>query len=231
MQINCEKAVEKYLLIQNPLYAFSFPIAILMAIIFFGIAKAYKWSDNSYINQILIPVLALLLTMVILDMVSRLMISKSEKMHYVDKCTAWKNRKYVERFTSHQKQHHEQSKDDRQEDRQEDMQDDKQDDKQEQFQQHHKPPSYEQNEVIIKNDDVAVEIPIATIPNFSPSELKYNKEKTECIENSSCCSLCSGTNSNPCNLIAPIPGPQWLPLSAESVQNRLKNNNYTKNRC
>ena len=65
MELNCKEIVERYLLNQNPLYAFSFPIAILVAIIFFGVAKAYKWSDNSYVNQLLIPILALLLTMVL----------------------------------------------------------------------------------------------------------------------------------------------------------------------
>ena len=32
-------------------------------------------------------------------------------------------------------------------------------------------------------------------------------------------------------LIVTIPGPQWLPQSAEAVQNRLKNNNYTEGKC
>jgi phosphate/sulfate permease len=80
MEINCGKIAENYLLIKNPIYSFSFPISILVAIIVFGFAKAYKWSNNSYVNQILIPVLALLLTMVLLDIISRLMISKDEKM-------------------------------------------------------------------------------------------------------------------------------------------------------
>ena len=62
MDINCEQVAEKYLLNQNPLYAFSFPLSILIAIIVFGISKAYELSDNSYINQILVPILALLLT-------------------------------------------------------------------------------------------------------------------------------------------------------------------------
>jgi hypothetical protein len=58
--MNCETAIEKYLLNQNPLYAFSFPLALLVSIIMFGVSKAYKWSENSYINQILVPILSLL---------------------------------------------------------------------------------------------------------------------------------------------------------------------------
>ena len=51
MEIDCDSLVQRYLLLKNPLYTFNFPISILIAIIVFGFAKAYKFSDNSYINQ------------------------------------------------------------------------------------------------------------------------------------------------------------------------------------
>jgi len=89
MEINCEKIVEEYLLNKNPLYTFSFPLALLIAIIMFGIAKARKWSENSYINQILIPILAFLGTMVLIDIISRAMISGEEKDILIKKCKIW----------------------------------------------------------------------------------------------------------------------------------------------
>ena len=89
MEINCEQVVEKYLLNQNALYAFSFPLAILISIIVFGIVKAYKISDNSYINQILIPILTFLLTMVLIDVIARLMISKKEQARLIEMCKLW----------------------------------------------------------------------------------------------------------------------------------------------
>lgn len=89
MEINCEKIVEEYLLNKNPLYTFSFPLALLIAIIMFGIAKARKWSENSYINQILIPILAFLATMVLIDIISRAMISGEEKDILIKKCKIW----------------------------------------------------------------------------------------------------------------------------------------------
>jgi hypothetical protein len=55
-------------------------------------------------------------------------------------------------------------------------------------------------------------------------------ETNKCLLNSSCNVLCSG-EGNPCNLVAPIPGPQWQPQSAEAVQRRLINKDYTKAYC
>ena len=89
MHINCEKLVETFLLNKNPLYTFSLPISLIISIIVFGIATNNKWSDNSYILQILIPILTLLLSMVCLDMISRIMISKSEKDRLMKLCKLW----------------------------------------------------------------------------------------------------------------------------------------------
>jgi phosphate/sulfate permease len=223
MEINCETAVEKYLLNQNPLYAFSFPLALLVSIIIFGIAKAYKWSDNSYINQILIPILAFLLTMVLIDVISRMMIKKEEKVRLVELCKSltsnpsskdhpllskmlnnYKEKSNIESFSSGD------------------------------F-------SIKDNIMhnnLMSNKETAVSNsknmpidPICEIPNISPLSLEASSNGSTCIQNSNCCSLCSGTNDNPCNIIAPIPGPQWLPSSAETVQNNLKNNIYTPSKC
>ena len=71
MHINCEKLVETYLLNQNPLYTFNFPIALIISIIVFGISVHYKWSNNSYILQILIPISVLLLSIMLLDMIAK----------------------------------------------------------------------------------------------------------------------------------------------------------------
>lgn len=219
MEINCESAVEKYLLNQNPLYAFSFPLSLLVAIIIFGIAKAYKWSENSYINQILIPILAFLLTMVLIDVISRMMIKKEDKLRLVELCKSlmnnpsssnhpllsnmlndYKEKSNIESFSSGNFS----------------IQD-----------MHNNLKSNEKDNVI---NNMPID-PICEIPNISPLSLNAVSNGTTCIENSNCCSLCSGTNDNPCNIIAPIPGPQWLPSSAETVQNNLKNNIYTPSKC
>jgi phosphate/sulfate permease len=228
MEINCETVVEKYLLNQNPLYAFSFPLSLLVAIIVFGIAKAYKWSENSYINQILIPILAFLLTMVLIDVISRMMIKKEEKIRLVELCKSlmnnpssknypllskmlnnYKEKSNIESFSSGNFS----------------IQDNIM----------HNNLQYNEKEIIkdniVNNSNNMPIDPICEIPNISPFPLDAVSNGSTCIQNSNCCSLCSGTNDNPCNIIAPIPGPQWLPSSAESVQNNLKNNIYTPAKC
>jgi hypothetical protein len=228
MEINCEQIVENYLLNKNPLYAFRFPLSILFAIVFFGIAKAYNWSENSYVNQILIPILVFLLTMVLLDIISRFMISKQEMSRLVQLCKLWMhdpsvknhpilskiidmnavaNYNNIESFTIQDNTYNNNLDNDRQEVINKVL---------------------DENKKIVKEN---VENPISEIANISPSPLEYKKENALCIEPSGSCSLCSGSNSNPYNLIAPIPGPQWLPQTAEAVQNRLVNNDYTKASC
>jgi hypothetical protein len=226
MEINCEQVVEKYLLNQNPLYAFSFPISILVAIIIFGFSKAYSWSDNSYINQILIPVLAFLLTMVLIDVLSRFMISNSEKIRLTELCKLWmhdpkvKNNPLlnktidmnlvanynVENFTIQDNTFYK------------------------------KPELIEEVKEIkevkeVKITENIVENQVAEISNYSPLTIESRTVNAQCIEESNCCNLCSGSGSNPCNIVSPIPGPQWLPQSAQSVQNRLVNNDYTRAKC
>ena len=91
MEIDCDAIVERYLLIKNPIYTFSFPISILLAIIVFGIMKAYNYSDNTYINQILIPFTTLLVSMVLIDMISRSFISQDEKEKLKKLCSSYMN--------------------------------------------------------------------------------------------------------------------------------------------
>jgi hypothetical protein len=222
---NCKILAEKYLLTQNPLYAFNFPIALLVGIIFFGISQSYKWSNNSYINQILIPVVFFLMTMVIIDVISRLMISKKEKDMIVSQCVAIENFK-----EKNPKQNHERHKE----------RNYKENFMSKLGSEEGSKPISERNSEEVKNHIIeetirtqeSIEMPGMDYTSFSPQPLENVVEvKAQCDEPSNCCNLCSGSNSNPCNLIAPIPGPQWLPQTAASVQNRLKNNDYSKAMC
>jgi len=230
MEINCEQIVENYLLNKNPLYAFRFPLSILISIVMFGVSKAYKWSENSYINQILIPILAFLLSMVLLDIISRFMISQNEIVKLVQLCKLWmhdpsvKNHpilskmidmnavsKYnnVENFTIQDNSY---NLNINEENNREEV----------------------KNKILEERRNISisnVESPVSELLNISPSPLEYKTENALCIESSNECNLCSGSNDNPSNLVSPIPGPKWLPQTAEAVQNRLKSNDYTKGRC
>ena len=46
-----------------------------------------------------------------------------------------------------------------------------------------------------------------------------------------CVPLCSGYTKNPCNIVAPIPGPQWQVQNAATVQRRLTQQQYTPSKC
>ncbi len=226
MDINCEKIVEKYLLIQNPLYAFSFPISILVAIIVFGIAKAYKWSNNSYVNQILIPIVALLVSMVLLDLISRMMISREDKIKLSHLCKIWMhdpvvkgNRKMIQNMDMNMIANYR-------------VENFTADVPNKVVNTSRPEVSRELTRQIKSNiDNNNVEPVIDEIPRVSPFPLENKPNGMMCIQNSNGCNLCSGSGQNPDNIVAPIPGPQWMPQSAESVQNRLMNNMYTPSTC
>jgi phosphate/sulfate permease len=249
MHINCEKLVETFLLNKNPLYTFSLPISLIISIIVFGIAVNNNWSINSYILQILIPIVSLLLSMVCIDMISRMMISESEKNRLIKLCKLWMHNPNVrnnpvlnniqetdlnlisiyngkiEGFENRTNSQVEPtlsvnplSKKDKSLKESNELKDNS------------------MNNVVFENNRHVEEIDHISANNelssLLPAELNYNNnESSMCIEDSNSCNLCSGSNSNPNNIIAPIPGPQWLPQTADTVQRRLNNNEYTKNRC
>lgn len=73
--------------------------------------------------------------------------------------------------------------------------------------------------------------------SFPSAFMKYQPvgdfaDKGYCLLGRDKCSpLCSGYSNNPCNLVTPVPGPQWQVQSASTVQNRLTNQQYTLNKC
>lgn len=227
MEINCNNIIEKYLLNKNPLYAFSFPIALIIGIIFFGISKTYRWSENDYVNQILVPVVAVLLTMVLIDFVSRYMISTIEKESLVNKCNSWKNsknmkaqkphtlHKNIENFSSGNFS----------------IQDNEIHNNLHMDEKIFKVLSNHQNVDVNKSLENNVETPICQIPNIHPSPLDSINNDSKCGEGKTCYSICSGIDKPPTNMVVPIPGPNWLPKSAATVQNELKNNIYTAASC
>lgn len=245
MEINCKQIVESYLLNKNPLYAFRFPLSILIAIIFFGLSKAYEWSNNSYINQILIPILAFLVSMVLFDIIARLMISKNEIIRLEQLCKLWMHDPYVkkhpilskmvdmdavskyniESFTINDNTYNFNIDNINKKEIIENKTSEENNDN---------IRNIVRNKILDERKNISIEnieIPIYEIKNISPSSIEFKKDNAKCIEKSGSCNLCSGENSNPYNLISPIPGPQWLPQTAESVQNRLKNNDYTFSSC
>ena len=80
-----------------------------------------------------------------------------------------------------------------------------------------------------KNYKENVEYPICEIPNISPYpvKLEYPDDFERCVGgNTHGMNLCSGPDTQENPMHYPVPGPQWLPQSAETVQTRLFNNDY-----
>ena len=234
MEIDCDALVQRYLLIKNPVYTFNFPISVLIAIIVFGFMKAYKVSDNSYINQILIPISSLLVSMVIIDMVCRSLINKDEQSRLKKLCLSYMNDPTKRRRMMKDKMLN-------------------------MFEVENYDGNISDGFTNINNEQILDEVQLNPLANRQNNKGKhiYDNITTKFLENKNLMSdkkeivgsfpkdnimcvgdtkstngdLCSGSGSNPGNIIAPVPGPQWLPQNAETVQRRLSTNNFTKNRC
>jgi phosphate/sulfate permease len=223
MDLNCKDIAEKHILNKNPIYAFNFPISLLVAIFIFGITSSSKISNNSYIVQIVIPILAFLLSMVVIDMLSRNMISNEETQKIIEDCSLV-NKKYNLPYIN----------------------DDSEPLNPEKFENNY---LLEEESNEIQNDSIynssedidsesvhptpSNEMPNDDFTSLQPYPIKFKEMKHSlCEEPSNNGNLCSGSqNSNPDNLVTATPGPQWMPQTAEAVQNRLKNNDYTKAKC
>ncbi len=282
MDICSEKMIENYLLYKNPLYAFRFPLALLFGIFLYGYMEMKKWSSNSYINQLLIPIAGILVMLVILDMISRMMVSKKDKKRLLLLCKMFlakvmvKGAKKLSNLDLAMMEHYqgdiegfenntdsvssEEPKDGEYQDKTEkkdelkekqgEMQEKKQNAKVKVFDNIEKkeedmkkpnkteedfmsirpqigaPMNYFENQQFVEFDNNALAYHVEPKPLVSKPVLN-----SKCIQNSDCCNLCSGMGDNPCNIIAPIPGPQWLPQTAAAKQNELKNNQYSSSLC
>ena len=233
MEIDCEAIIDRYLLIKNPVYTFSFPISVLISIIVFGFIKAYKYSDNSYINQILIPLAALLVSMVFIDLLSRALISKDEKERLKKLCSSYMNDPNKLKMIMRQKALN-----------MEDVEkyngkiDGFVNNNNEQYIKENNVPSLE-DRAKLSNVHIYDNVSTKFIdnPSFMPKNPEpkgyFPKNKIECVGDTQTYegNLCSGMDDKPKELVASVPGPQWLPQNAETVQKRLVTNNYTKNKC
>lgn len=251
--MNCEKIVESYLLNKSPLNHFKYLIALLGSIMMF-IYVINVYDFNQYTEQIIIPLLTFIVILIIIDVLTKLMINKVDKDRLIKQCQLWlndpntqKNPRFkdnngllfvnmlaVENYSGMIEGF----------DNQDNIQS--------------APDVIDNNNVVIdtkkENDD---NTPTHFINNDSPQphndnvqvhhilesgdSLLRNKapfgtessdvnQKESCLFDTTCGSICSTKNTKaPC--VAPIPGPQWQPQSAQSVQQRLKNQNYTKNTC
>jgi hypothetical protein len=255
MDICSEKMIEQYLLLKNPLYAFRFPIALLLGIFIYGYFEMKKISSNSYIQQILIPIAAILFVMVLIDMISRMMVSHSEKERLMKLCKMFMAQPHMKGRTI------------------DIYMIENYDGKVAGFEtkgQSQTPQIPTVSEMASQNSEVIMD-PFAprqkslikldpsmerrrkrystkeegfenkgsvTMPydSFSkhvenPLSLPAVDESGKCIEKSNCCNLCSGSGENPCKVVTAVPGPQWLPQTARSKQQEIVSGQMTPSTC
>jgi hypothetical protein len=86
---DCSKVVESYLLYQNPFYAFSLPISLIIAIIVYGICVSMKCTSNSYMLQIIIPIVTMIIVNIIIEFVARTMLNKNEINNLTKRCVQY----------------------------------------------------------------------------------------------------------------------------------------------
>ncbi len=89
MENECRKIAQSFLLYQNPLYTFSFPIALICGIVVYGICVSMKCSSNSYILQILIPILTIFIVTLSIDFISKSRIDQNKLNHFTKVCSSY----------------------------------------------------------------------------------------------------------------------------------------------
>ena len=88
---NCENMISDYLMNNNPIYKNRGILSIIVAIITIAIAEYYNLSSNSFVNQLIIPISMFIVTMVLIDSVSRIFLSKDKMVsnNLEKSCSFW----------------------------------------------------------------------------------------------------------------------------------------------
>ena len=254
MDICSEKMIEQYLLLKNPLYAFRFPIALLLGIFIYGYFEMKKISSNSYIQQILIPIASILFVMVLIDMISRVMVSQNEKERLMKLCKMFMAQPHmkgrtvdiymIENYdgkvngfeTTGQSQTSQMPTVSEMPIQSSDVIMDPFAPRQKSLTKLNR--SMEKLRKQFSKKETFENQGLVTMPydSFSkhvenPLSLPAVDESGKCIEKSNCCNLCSGSGENPCKVVTAIPGPQWLPQTARSKQQEIVSGQMTPSTC
>lgn len=257
--INCYDRAKEYLVEKHLLYMFRGPIALLIAIFAYAYAKQINFSNNSYVNQILVPIGTFAVIVLILDMLTKNLINDIDVDKLAKICKLWLNDpnisnnpmyrtydglqildvnaayNYSGRIEGFKQNNNTQcnekfsvnsaAKKDTGLHTDEDGIEDK------------IPTNFEK---VHKNFELHNQVYSVTpvgdslLKNTTPIGATYENQESNspCLINSNACgTLCSGTGINSCNVVAPVPGPQWQPQSASTVQSRLVHGKYVPSIC
>jgi len=242
--INCHTEMNKYLMSENVAYRLRLPISVLLAIIVSVFMKKAHSINNFLIAHILIPVGTFLFIWFIIDICIRNTISKDKLRNLEDRCNHMLNP--TPELNSPEVEHLEMKAP---LPSNEIIEDDETDvEVQEKVHNVGAYISSDKHHLKPITDEV-MSHPNAAIAVNSSDEDKYGHENTnylntnkkqystgdapeeECLMGEDkCFPLCSGGVNN-CDVVAPIPGPQWQVQKAATVQNRISHGVFSEASC
>jgi hypothetical protein len=253
---NCKHIVEDYLLGKSALYNSRGALSILATLAILGCTKYLSISKNSYINQLVIPVTTFILCMIIITIVARLLISKKDKVELKNKCKLWINdpniashpdfspknevitmnlnkiSNYNGRINGwHLLNGKEQVRE------KFELKDINMPQVNSNFVVQDGMPNVNIDNSVRPQDNLVNGHQIYSATPVGGNFYEEKQPKLEnlptdaCLLGNGCGFLCSGTGVNECNVVAPVPGPQWQPQTAKTVQMRLNNGDYVPSNC
>ena len=243
---NCKDMISDYLMNNNPVYKYRGILSIIVAIMTIAVAEYHKLSKNSYVNQLVIPIAIFIVSMVLIEVICKMLVSKNKMSELKNRCKLMINDpNFSSNPGSKLGQNHYKINMDKVANYNGDIAG-------YHFTQDGRGQMLERFEILdpaLRKKRVPLTIPdksgqnnIDNVPLvYSPEQAQrrlrlkaidssLNMGLGSCQINGSCCSLCSG-GTNDCKVVAPSPGPQWQPQSAQSVQNRLMNGKYVPSKC
>ena len=243
---NCNNMIANYLMNHNPVYKHRGILSIIVAILAIAVAEYHKLSKNTYINQLVIPIAMFIVSMALIEVVSRLLISRDKMAELRNKCKLMINDpNFNTNPASYMGKNHYKINMDRVAQYNGDIAgyhftQDGRSQMLERFEL--LDPALRKKRVPLVRPDKDGNNNIDNVPLvYSPDQAQrklplkaidssMNSGLGSCQINGSCCTLCSGGTNN-CKVVAPSPGPQWQPQSAASVQKRLMEGKYVASKC
>lgn len=253
MNINCKERAKDYLINNNIAYRLRFPISLLIAIIV-SVSMKYAYKiNNFFIAHLLIPLAVFFVILFIIDVCVKHTISRKKLEQIENECNGVMNYEKFENSDVEESTYDNSDVENSTYDNSDIENNVKNVTDFISIDKHpHKIMKKYKHSNRINSDASSIdEKKYATI-NANPSTYQYSEfplgnsyptnhsimnssghpSGTGCLTGTNPCTpLCSGTGINKCNIVAPVPGPQWQVQSASTVQNRLENGHYVKDKC
>ena len=252
--MNCRSKMNKYLMNKNTAYRLRIPISFLLAILVSVFMMKASSINNFFIAHVLIPIATFLIVWFAIDVGVRNSISK-EKLHLMEeRCERMNQSKQIENFDTPRIVQEDPNVSDNnieEKETQEKVQnlhnyissdshhlkdntdESPSEDKINRCNSSQKDEDKYANPNINNGNQIKRYYSNFPLGNTYPpiSRIKSSTDSGCLLGKDDCSPLCSGTGKNSCNIVAPVPGPQWQVQRASTVQNRLNKNIFVPSTC